>query len=108
MRVDGGSAHLQPEPRRPHRARNGLADGACRIDAGIHDFAPIASVVAAVDAAAGEIDHDVGTGQLGRQAIPTSAPHEHHLVSFALEGTRQDAAEMTGTAGDDDLHIRHL
>ena len=116
MPVDGGGAHLQPESRRPDRTRNGLADRAGGIDARFHDFPPIARVVAAVDISPREIDDDVGARQLRRPASesppipahPPAAAQDHHRVPLALKGTRQDAADVTGTACDDNLHIRHL
>ena len=71
--VDGRRAHLQPDARRPLGARDGLADHARRVDARAHHLREVGVRVAAVDAAAGEIDDDVGAVELARPR-PDRAP----------------------------------
>ena len=77
-RIKRGAGSVEPERRRFFASGNGFADGFCGVDARINDFAFIFRVVAAIDAAAGEVDDDVGAVELarpgaGRAAIPLQA-----------------------------------
>jgi len=57
--IDGGGGGIHPEAGRVGEARDDLAEQAGGEDAGVVDLGAVAEVVAAVDAAAGEVDADV-------------------------------------------------
>src|SRR6185369_16527145 len=58
--VDGGGAGIQPGVRRMRESGDDLIEEAGAEDAGVEDFAAVLPVIAAVDAAAGEVDAEVG------------------------------------------------
>src|SRR5579875_1366531 len=57
--VDGGSTCVHPKPGWFFRNRDGVADQAGCEYAGILDFPPVGGVIAAIDAAACQIDDDI-------------------------------------------------
>src|SRR5439155_5396886 len=59
VRVQRGSARLEPYAWRPRRTGDRCGDGARRAHARVDDLAAVALVVPAVDAAACEIDHRI-------------------------------------------------
>ncbi len=64
--VDRRRAGLDPQGRRPRRLRDGLADDPRRVDPRVEHRGAVGRGVAAVHAAAGQVDDDVGAVELGR------------------------------------------
>ena len=117
MRVDRGGARLQPDARRAIRRAIASSDRARRGDARLENLAAIRLRVAAVDAAAGEVDHDVAAVDLAGPAgevAPSHATSRHGRFRGARLNTttraRRDercgrgASHLSGAAGDDDAH----
>jgi hypothetical protein len=88
-------------------------------DAGVEDGAAIGGIVAAVDAAAGEVDADVavfefGDPRAGGDAVPfddapgcgmRAATEDGYGVVVRVKVAGEDLAYLSGAAGDDDSHV---
>src|SRR2546426_11821959 len=118
VRVDGGGAHLQPDARRPRRARDGLAEDARAVHARLLDGAPVVRRVAAVHAAPRQGDDHVRALELARprpQALRVPPDHQpgrllrraaqhHDLVTVAVEGAGEDRADLARAAREEDFY----
>ena len=76
--IDGCGAGVEPDGRRVIEPGDDFVEDFCGLDAGVEDDAAVGGVVAAVDAAAGEVDADVAVLELGgpwarRSTIPDDA-----------------------------------
>ena len=118
MGIDRGGARLQPNRGWPGGSRNGLADGARRVDSRFFDLLLVPGSVPAVDIATGQIDHDVRPvdfrgpladvrcvppndepGSLGR-----SAAQHNDVMAVRDEGAGKQSADLAGASGDHNLH----
>ena len=94
-------------------------DDARRSHARVHDLAPVRGGVAAVHAAAREVDDDVAAVDLAPPVAPAVAPShattrqgcrsrppaEHDdFVTVGVKGAGEDGADLAGAAGNDDFH----
>ena len=118
--VDRRRAGLDPHRRRPRRLRDGLADDPRRADPRVEHRGAVGRRVAAVDAAAGQVDHDVGAVELGRPgaqrlAVPGDhasggrrRPARQHddIVAIGLERPRQQLPDLTRSTRQDETHAR--
>ena len=68
MCIDGGSTRLQPDAGRARVVSHRLSDNAGGEHPRIEDLLPVGCVVAAIDAAAGEVDHRIAAVEFLRPA----------------------------------------
>ena len=113
MVADG---RVHPEARRIGQRGEGLVQQARRSDARIVKLAAVAGRVAAVDAAAGEMDADVGAFERLNPGTKLNAVPIHRLpgrgigparehrdvMAALLKEARQHAAHLAAAAGHDD------
>src|SRR5688572_13463665 len=119
VRINRRGARLQPHAWLARRRRDRLSNDTCRQHTRLHDLVSIGFRVTAVDAAAGQIDHDVAAVNLtlpvaeGR-AIPRDDPPrtplrlsaEHgDIVAAMVKRSRQDRADLSGPTWNDNLHV---
>ncbi len=122
MTVDGGGAGVEPDGGRVIETRDDLIEDAGGLDAGVEDGSAIGCVVAAVNAAAGEVDADVAVFEFGDpwagvDAVPwddaprrclRGAAEDGDGVAVGVEVAGEDLADLSGASGDDDLHREGL
>ena len=118
MRIDRGGARLQPHAWLAGRRRDRLSNDPRRQHARLQDLLSIRSGVAAVDAAAGQIDHDIAAVDLalpiaeGRAIPGDDAPRpcfgmtaqDDHVVAILLKCASENRPDLSGSAWNDDLH----
>jgi hypothetical protein len=118
MRIDGRSACLQPDMRRPGCAGDRLAHHASRRDPRLQDFPTIRRAIPAVDAAPRKVDDHVravdlvlpGTqnGTIPADHAPRPTPWlsaEHgDIVAVMVEGSRQHRSNLSGAPWNHDSH----
>lgn len=114
--VDGGGAHLEPDLGRPPGSGDRLAHDARGVHARVHHGPEVLLGVAAADAAAGQIDHDIAAVDRVRPGAESSAvpseltvmrrpSGEHHdLVARGGQRAVEYAAHLTGASGYHYLH----
>ncbi len=114
--VDGGGGGVEPEAGRLGQVGDDLVEQARCADAGVVDGFSVGGGVAAVDAASGEIDADVGAFEvLGPVADVESIPvdsvvrrsvgearEDSDVVPLFLEVGCEHAADLAAAAGEDD------
>jgi len=118
VRIDGGSARLQPHPWLTRCPGNRLSNDARRQDARLHDLFSIGGVVSAIDTASGQIDHNVGPIDLalpmaeGRAIPGNDAPwanvgttaQDDHVVAVSVKCAGKNGSDLSGSPRNDDLH----
>ena len=97
VRIDRGGAGLQPESRRTRGAGDRFADDSGGVHTRIEDLVAIPAVVAAIDAAASQINDHVCAidlpGPIPPQ--PPASAEDHDLMVVTLKVTAEDGAEMS-------------
>lgn len=116
--VDGGGGGVHPDFGRMFEFLQDMAEQAGGEDAGVVNLATVFDVVAAVDAAASEVEEEVGLVQVlgpgaGGEAVPEvslpggvlgGAAEDDDLVTLGVEVPGEDLSDLSGAAGDDDFH----
>jgi hypothetical protein len=120
--IDGGGAGVEPDWRRVVQGGDDFVEELCGLDAGVEDGAAIGGMVAAVHAAAGEVDADVavfefGDPGAGGEAVPgddapgclmRAAAEEGDGVVVRVKVAGEDLAYLSGATGDDDSHVEFI
>ena len=95
-----------------------FAEDLCGEDAGVEDGAAVGGSVAAVYAAAGEVDADIALFEIGDpwtegEAVPWDyaprgglweATEDNDIVTLGVKVTGEEMAYLSGATWDDDLH----
>jgi hypothetical protein len=116
--IDGGGAGVEPDCGRVIELGDDLVKQMRGENAGVEDGPAIGLMVAAVDAAACEVDAGVGAFEFVNpgtrsEAIPGhdtpgsgigSAAEDGDGVAVCVKVAREDLTDLTGATGDDDLH----
>ena len=118
--VDGGRAGIDPDRWRPLTGHDGFAEGPGAVDAGIVDFLPVGSRVAAVDRLARQVDQHIrtlqgigpGTDRLSVpvepvfvRSISSSAENDNPIALPAKMGTERLTKESGATGKNDRSHL---
>ena len=122
VRIDCGSARLQPHAWRTGCPRDRLSDNARRQHARLQDLFSICGAVSAVNTSTGQVDHDVASIDLalpiakGRAIPGNDAPwpnvgttaQDDHVMTVSVKCARKNGPDLAGSAWNDDPHATFL